>query len=90
MYARNAFKTTCFYLQRLLLIHKKAKKELKSLCKLEIQTLFIKTNLIKLVFNIKRFNKKRTQSDKGLRDNAFKIARDPKYDGYKRGLASMV
>ena len=28
------------------------KKELKSLCKLEIQTLFIKMNLIKLVFNM--------------------------------------
>ena len=25
-----------------------------------------------------------------LRDKAFKIASDPKYDGYQRGLASMV
>ena len=33
---------------------------------------------------------KRTQSDKVLRDKAFKIASDPKYDGYQRGLASMV
>ena len=33
---------------------------------------------------------KRTQSDKFLRDKAFKIANDPKYDGYQRGLASMV
>ena len=33
---------------------------------------------------------KRTLSDKGLRDKAFKIASDPKYDGYQRGLASMV
>ena len=33
---------------------------------------------------------KRTQSGKVLRDKAFKIARDPKYDGYQRGLASMV
>ena len=32
----------------------------------------------------------RTQSDKVLRDEAFKIASDPKYDGYQRGLASMV
>ena len=30
---------------------------------------------------------KRTQSDKILRDKAFS---DPKYDGYQRGLASMV
>ena len=33
---------------------------------------------------------KRTQTDKVLRDKAFKIASDPKYDGYQRGLASMV
>ena len=31
-----------------------------------------------------------TQSDKVLRDKAFKMAKDPKYDGYQRGLASMV
>ena len=28
-----------------------------------------------------------TQSDKVLRDKAFKIASDLKYDGYQRGLA---
>ena len=33
---------------------------------------------------------KRTQSDKFLRDKAFKIASNPKYDGYQRGLALMV
>ena len=33
---------------------------------------------------------KRTQSDKVLRDKAFKIAIDPKYDSYERGLASMA
>ena len=32
----------------------------------------------------------RTQSDKVLRDKAFKIASNPKNDGYQRGLASMV
>ena len=32
---------------------------------------------------------KRTQSDKVFRDKAFKIATDPKYDGYQRGLASI-
>ena len=31
---------------------------------------------------------RRTQSDKVLRDKAFNIASDPKYDGYQRGLAS--
>ena len=33
---------------------------------------------------------KRTQSDKVLKDKAFKIASDPKYDGYQRGIVSMV
>ena len=33
---------------------------------------------------------KRTAADKALRDKAFKIASDQKYDGYQRGLASMV
>ena len=33
---------------------------------------------------------RRTQSDKVLRDKAFKIASDPKHDGYQRGLAFMV
>ena len=33
---------------------------------------------------------KRTESDKVLIDKAFKIASDPKYDVYQRGLASMV
>ena len=33
---------------------------------------------------------KRTISDKVLRDEAFKIASDQKYDGYQRRLASMV
>ena len=27
---------------------------------------------------------KRTQSDKGLKDKAFKVATDPKYDGYQQ------
>ena len=33
---------------------------------------------------------KRTAADKALRDKAFNIAKDPKYDRYQRGLASMV
>ena len=55
-----------------------------------------KTNLIKLVFSMiwlmakKKDLAKITQPDKVLRDKAFKIASDPKYDGYQRGLASMV
>ena len=34
--------------------------------------------------------KRRTGSDKCLRDKAFSIAENLKYDGYERGLASMV
>ena len=33
---------------------------------------------------------RRTASGKVLRDKAFNIAKNPKYDGYQRGLASMV
>ena len=33
---------------------------------------------------------KRTQSDKVLKNKAFKIANNPNYDGYQKGLASMV
>ena len=33
---------------------------------------------------------KRTAADKVLKNKAFNIAKDPKYDGYQRGLASMV
>ena len=33
---------------------------------------------------------KRTQSDKVLKNKAFASANNPKYDGYQRGLASMV
>ena len=33
---------------------------------------------------------KRTQSDKVFKDKAFKIAKNHKYDGYQRGLGSIV
>ena len=33
---------------------------------------------------------KRTASDKMLRDKAFNIAKNPKYDRYQRGLVSMI
>ena len=33
---------------------------------------------------------KRTIVDKNLKNRAFDIPKDPKYDGYQRGLASMV
>ena len=34
--------------------------------------------------------KRKIDSDKILRNKAFNIAKNPKYDGYQRGLASMV
>ena len=34
--------------------------------------------------------KRRTAADNVLRDKAFNIAKNPKYDGYQRGLAYMV
>ena len=34
--------------------------------------------------------KRRTSADNVLRDKTFDIAKNPKYDGYQRGLASMV
>ena len=34
--------------------------------------------------------KRTAQSGKVLKDKAFEIASDPKYDGYQRGLASVV
>ena len=73
----------------------KIKKELKSLCKMQVQTLFTKMNLIKLVFSMiwlmenQKIQKKRTQSDKVLREKAWKIASDPKYDGYQKEIASV-
>ena len=33
---------------------------------------------------------RRTASDKILRDKAFNITKNPKWDGYQRGLASMA
>ena len=33
---------------------------------------------------------KRTKSDKVLKDKAFKIVSNPNYDGYQRGLPSVV
>ena len=48
----------------------------------------IKPNRHDMAYGKSRFRK--TQSDKVLRDKAFKITSDPKYDGYQRELASMV
>ena len=77
-----------------LVVHlQKTKKQLKNLCRRERQK--TKTILIKPVFNmiwliVNQKLAKRTQSDKFLRDEPFEIVIDSKYDGYQRGIASMV
>ena len=73
----------------------KTRKKNKNLKKQEIHVIFIKMNQIKLVFNMTWLMEildltRRTVSDKILRDKAFNIAKNPKYDRYQRGLASMV
>ena len=42
------------------------------------------------LWQIKNNTIKRTQSDNVLKEKAFNIESDPKYDGYQKGLASMV
>ena len=72
----------------------KIKKEYKSLNKLEIQD--YKNELDKAGFQHEVSHgdfqdlAKRTAADKVLKNKAFNIAKSPKYDGYQRGLASMV
>ena len=79
----------------LLVLLQKTKKELKSLCRLEIDFIYI-NELDKACFQHDmdyRKSKdltKRTESDKVLIDITFIIASDPKYDGYQRALASMI
>ena len=43
-----------------------------------------------MAYGKSKYLTKRNQSVKVLRDKAFKIASDPNYDGYQRGLASKV
>ena len=72
-------------------------KEFKSLKKLETQAIYIyKNELDKACFvhdaaySDSKDLTKRTVGDKILKNKAFDIAKDPKYDGYQRELASMV
>ena len=69
---------------------------MENLCTQEIQVLFTKMILIKLVFNMiwlmvnQKTWAKRTESYKFLRVRAFEISSNPKYDRYQGGLASMI
>ena len=74
----------------------KIKKEYKSLQK-ETSDLYIYQNEVdKACFQQDMADwdfkdlTRRTASDKILRDEPFNIAKNPKYDGYQRGLGSMV
>ena len=95
IYARNVFKTTWFYWQCLWSIHKKQRKNGK-VSQTGNTNFIYKNELDKVCFQhdmaygkSKDLSKK-AQLDKVLRDKALKIASDQKYDGYQRGLASMV
>ena len=74
----------------------KIKKEFRKLKKQEIQVIFTKTELGKACFQHDmaygdfKDLKRKTACDKILRDKAFNFAKNRKYDGYHRGLASMV
>ena len=73
----------------------KTKKEFKNLNKEEIQDIY-RNELDKACFQYDmaygdfKDLARRTASDKVLRDKAFNIAKNPKYDGYQGGLADMV
>ena len=61
-----------------------------------MQAIFTKMSLTRFVFNtiwvMEGFKdlKRITASHKSLRNKAFNITKNPKYDGYQRGLVSMV
>ena len=43
-----------------------------------------------MAYGVFKYLTRRTASNKILCDKAFNIAKNPKYNGYQRGLASMV
>ena len=60
------------FTQTVLVVHsQKTKKELKSLCRQEIQTLFTETNLIKLVFSMIWLMAKQKINKKELNQTKF-------------------
>ena len=81
IYARNAFKITGFTYSACGLFTKN-KDRIEKFMQTG-NTDFINKNDLDKLKNLG----KRTQSDKVLRDKAFEIASNPKYDGYQRGLA---
>ena len=76
--------------------HLRETKELKNSCKQEIRVIFNQSDLDvgcfqhDMTYGSYKDSAKRTESDKALRDKAFKIASNPRCDGYERELASIV
>ena len=68
----------------------KIKNEFKNAKKQEINELDKACFQHDMAFRDFKDLKRRTFSDKILRDKTFNIAENPKYDGFQRGLASMV
>ena len=66
------------------------KKEFKSLKKLVIQAMCKACFVHDAAYSDSKDLTKRTVADKILKNKALDIAKDPKNDGYQRGLASMV
>ena len=61
--------------------------EIKTICRNELDKACLQHDMAYVKSKVLA---KRAQSEKVLRDKAFKIVSDPKYDGYQRRLASMV
>ena len=95
MYIRNACKTARIYLQCSWTIHQKQGK-IQKFKETRDSRYIYRNKLAKacLQHDIAYGDFKdlpiKTASDKVLRDKAFNIAKTPKYDGYQRGLVSMV
>ena len=74
----------------------KSKQRIQKFIQTEVTNYIYKNDLDKACFqHDTAYDKykdltKITQSDKYLRDKAFETARNPKYNGYQRGLAAMV
>ena len=74
----------------------KTKKEFKNLKKQEIHTIFTKNEVGKACFQHDmaygdfKDLARRIASDKVLRDKAFNFAKNAKYDGHQKEIASMV
>ena len=75
---------------------RKTKKQQKNLNKQKVQNIFIKKKIGKAYFQHHIFLgdfkdlPRRKASDKVLRDKAYNMATNPKYDECKRGRVSMV